>query len=526
MLFAGASPVSAAVFTVANYNDSGPGSLRQAIFDANASPGADVIQIAIVGTAPRVISVKDQFLPPLMGPLVLRVGTTAPSANAPAVTLDGASLVPPRTPAACPGATVVFNAQTQQWDSSRVQGTGPNVRGYYGAGLTVIDSKDVEISGLEIRNFCIGIATVRSSNVNVHDVRIVDAHGAAGVIFTGDDGQAGSTELSFANRLTHSVLLDNGDGFEFTRGTHHSLIEGNLIALTKPLPSDGNAVEFATAGSSNSVIGNTFTGYVSTAMTVGSGGSHTIRGNTITGNRGTGMSVGGSNNVVEENRLVNNGGAGATVGGTGHKIRSNVFSGNGGAGLQVSGQGITVSRNAIFANGGLGIDLNPPGANVHDGPAGCVDHLADCDTGANNSQNTPILGDDSLWTSAGLVVRGRLESRPNQAYNVELFASRAASPGLTEPQPGVGGGGAGRGGAPDPGTATATAAATGDGERFIGSVSVTTDATGSGAFSVTLPGAGPFAETPRQPFVFVAATATDAAGNTSEFSPSVLLLRR
>lgn len=35
--------------TVTNTNDSGPGSLRQAILDANAAPGADVIQITAVG---------------------------------------------------------------------------------------------------------------------------------------------------------------------------------------------------------------------------------------------------------------------------------------------------------------------------------------------------------------------------------------------------------------------------------------------------------------------------------------------
>lgn len=42
--------LSPAVFTVSNVDDSGPGSLRQAILDANATAGADVIQIKAVGT--------------------------------------------------------------------------------------------------------------------------------------------------------------------------------------------------------------------------------------------------------------------------------------------------------------------------------------------------------------------------------------------------------------------------------------------------------------------------------------------
>lgn len=46
----------AATFTVTNTNDSGLGSLRQAILDANATPGADVIVFNITGSGPFVIT--------------------------------------------------------------------------------------------------------------------------------------------------------------------------------------------------------------------------------------------------------------------------------------------------------------------------------------------------------------------------------------------------------------------------------------------------------------------------------------
>ena len=42
-----ATPVSAATFTVTSSDDSGPGTLRQAILDANANPGPDRIQFAV-----------------------------------------------------------------------------------------------------------------------------------------------------------------------------------------------------------------------------------------------------------------------------------------------------------------------------------------------------------------------------------------------------------------------------------------------------------------------------------------------
>ena len=41
---------SATTFTVINTNDSGPGSLRQAISDANSAPGPDTIRITAHGT--------------------------------------------------------------------------------------------------------------------------------------------------------------------------------------------------------------------------------------------------------------------------------------------------------------------------------------------------------------------------------------------------------------------------------------------------------------------------------------------
>ena len=49
MFGASAANVQAATFTVMNTNDSGPGSLRQAIADANAAAGADTIDFDTAG---------------------------------------------------------------------------------------------------------------------------------------------------------------------------------------------------------------------------------------------------------------------------------------------------------------------------------------------------------------------------------------------------------------------------------------------------------------------------------------------
>lgn len=68
-----AVPACAATFTVTTTVDSGPGSLRQAIFDANANPGADTITFAIGATG------SQQTIQP----------TSAPPTITDPVTIDG-----------------------------------------------------------------------------------------------------------------------------------------------------------------------------------------------------------------------------------------------------------------------------------------------------------------------------------------------------------------------------------------------------------------------------------------------------
>ena len=51
-----ALPLAAATFTVTNTDDTGPGSLRQAILDANAAPGLDTIAFNIPGAGVHTIT--------------------------------------------------------------------------------------------------------------------------------------------------------------------------------------------------------------------------------------------------------------------------------------------------------------------------------------------------------------------------------------------------------------------------------------------------------------------------------------
>jgi hypothetical protein len=67
-VLAGPGPAAAATFTVTNTNDSGPGSLRQALIDANAAAGADDIAFTVV--PPATISLLSA-LPAVTSPLTI-----------------------------------------------------------------------------------------------------------------------------------------------------------------------------------------------------------------------------------------------------------------------------------------------------------------------------------------------------------------------------------------------------------------------------------------------------------------------
>jgi hypothetical protein len=106
----------------------------------------------------------------------------------------------------------------------------------------------------------------------------------------------------------------------------------------------------------------------------------------------------------------------------------------------------------------------------------------DVDAGANGLQNFPVLTaaqSDGMMTTT---IEGSLNSAPNASYRLEFFANDLCDP-----------------------------SGHGQGQTFLGDATVMTDAGGNAAFAVVLPA-------PAEEGQFITATATDLAGNTSEFS--------
>ncbi len=200
-----------------------------------------------------------------------------------------------------------------------------------------------------------------------------------------------------------------------------------------------------------------------------------IQGNQI-GTKADGFSdLGNGAHGVEIRGLSTNNLVGGLVPGAGNRIAfSKTINGFGYVGVRVRDAALdnTILGNAIFANDGLGIDLGNYGVQP--------DTACGSATGPNLLENYPVL--TQVYGGPFLTVRGTLNSAPGQMYHLQFFADNTCDP---------------RG--------------HGQGQFYLGDAAVVTSNDCTAAFSVALPDTVP-------PGYVVTATATDPAGNTSEFS--------
>ena len=460
-------------------DDGGEGSLRWAIERNNAAPGRLRIELDPTGQAPHVIKLASA-LPAIKGPVAIEGAPWKRSGEF--VVLDGSGYIEDKGPQTCPGAVA------GQY--------GANVRTTSYPGLALVDTQGVEISGLEIRNFCIGVLIHRASGNSIHDNRIVGNRGGAGVMLTGDDGNGNPTATTTVhNKVQRNEFLDNGDGLELTRGAAFNLVADNVFRSTAANPEPSQGIEIL-LGNDNVVVSNRFEGY-SDGLQINWGQRNYIAANIFTDNT-FGLSLSGSGNSID----------------------GNVISGNA-VGIAVRPAAdmtmAWISRNAIygnsqkiercFAGGSCDPDMRKGGivfglpSGEHERYVGkrgtgvvpppgslakmCPDGAPNCQAPPNGGLAAPTLG--SVRKSAGgLIVQGELRGKPLSRFTVEVFGNRAAG--------------------------------SGEGEMFLGEVAATSDAEGRGRFSLTIDAA----KLAAMPASFTA-TLTSADGATSEFSQPVAL---
>ncbi|HET8942496.1 MAG TPA: CSLREA domain-containing protein [Rudaea sp.] len=189
-------------------------------------------------------------------------------------------------------------------------------------------------------------------------------------------------------------------------------------------------------------------------------------------------------------------GGNSTIG-YGSEAAPNVIAHNTGYGIVVyngSTQGSSnintrnqIAFNSIYANARLGISLNYSPL-VLDNDAGDLDAWALPNLIGNDGQNYPVIA-SATANGGGVIVAGTLNSNANRAFALQFFAN-----------------------------ATCDASGYGQGQTFIGSTTVTTDASGNASF-------GPLGFNVPPGQAVITSTAEDlsaaANGNTSEFSQCV-----
>lgn len=219
------------------------------------------------------------------------------------------------------------------------------------------------------------------------------------------------------------------------------------------------------------------------------GNSSIVRGLEIRNFYYEGLKIGGSDyTIVESNYIHHNGDVGIVVhsssncmiGGTSPEP-GNTITNNTDAGIAVSGNSTdnSILCNSIYGNTGLGIDLLPLPYSYGVTP----NDERDPDTGPNHLQNFPVIRWAYSPTSS---IGASLNSASNSTFLIQFFSNSDCN-------------GSGNGG----------------GRTWLGSTEVTTDAGGNVDFGFTT--AEPFAEGE-----YITATATDAAGNSSEFSACLI----
>jgi hypothetical protein len=525
---------AASTFVVTNVNDSGPGSLRQAILDANANSGLDAINFNLPGPSLRI---QPQLgLPDITDPVVIDGSTQPGFAGAPIVELNGGLSAVRALFVNAPGSTIrslVINGFSTGAIILGPASSGSHVEGCYlgtdvtgktaipntGSGVAVFSSNNViggttasarnvisgnNENGVQVRLFCCSANNAISGNVIQGNYIGVTAQGdkALGNGREGVDVSTSAGDASVSNTLVGGTTpgagnVISGNAFNgvfigsFT--TTGTTVQGNRIGTRADgmakIPNGGDGVRIDLGN--NNVIGGSAPGagnLISGNGTVASGLGH-----------GNGISVGSSNNVIKGNLIGTDatgtgplgnlddgifGGRNTTVGGTAAG-EGNVIAFNGLRGIVNGGPSATGNSyrgNSIHSNGtsgspftpGLGIDLGPGGPTAND--------PGDADTGANNLQNFPIV--TSVTPSGGSTnVKGSLNSIASSSFNLDFYRNSACDP-----------------------------SGSGEGEHLIGSTLVTTDASGNASFDVTFAVATGSSE-------LLTATATDLSGNTSEFSP-------
>jgi len=389
----------ATTVTVINANDSGTGSLRDAILYSNTNGGPDTIEFQIAGAGVHTI-ILAAALPAITDPVVIN-GTTQPGyAGTPLIEINGA-------------------------------GAGGS------AGLRLLAANST-IKGLAINRFPAQGLLIQGAGGNLIQGNFIGTD-PSGTIARGNSLQAvwinGSSGnlIGGTNASEGNVIAGNGDIGLYLANSASNTIQGNLIGTT--------ATGTAALGNANNGIylinspGNTIGGLVPAARNIVSGNGSSgvyLNGSGTTGNLVQGNYLGTTSNgsLALPNTVDGvtvNGAPGNTIGGA-IPGAGNLISGNSQGGISLNGAGATgnlvqgnyigtdVTGTSALANAFSGITISGGSSNLVGGTATAARNILSANklsgvflttNSAGNLLQGNFIGVDATGTKAlGNVVNG------------------------------------------------------------------------------------------------------------------------
>ncbi len=371
-------------FTVTNANNTGSGSLRQAITDANQSSDASEIEFDISGNCPRVIGLTST-LPAVTTPTrILGYSQAGSARNEAAYAFDGTLCI------ALNGAGSIASGlrfQTGTGETMSVEGIA-----FYG-----FTSEAVLISGTGSGNvlgnaFGTGAAGLAAPGFDDAAIRVQNA--PASLIGGGD----------VASRNVISRAAQVGVSLEASTGGREVI--GNLIGFNLAgTGASANGIGIHVDNSNGDTINNNFVGFSATHGILVTGTTTPPYDMRIKSNRlGVSAVFGAAGNGGNGARFE----AGSLINFNNNSVK---YNGTDGVVVLADARRISIGGNYYFQNALQAIDLSPNGVNPIDLDVGA--------TGANDQQNYPTLTDASGSATSGTAT-GNLQSA-NDTYVIQFF---------------------------------------------------------------------------------------------------------
>jgi len=483
--------------TVTKVTDDGSvGTLRWAIDQINMDSGGgqDQIAFSIEGLGAHTIKLNGS-LSALTHAVFIDGTTQSGYGGAPLISLDAGYAFEPTFAVQASGCQIQGLAIINNGGSAiRLAGNDEVIRANYlgidpngtpggnaGDGITVSGSSRDLIGGVNpadrnviAANSFAGISITDSSSIRVQG-NFIGTNPANFLALPNAQSGVAISGVSSGDVVLNNVISGNGGYGILLSGGNVSGVRIQANAIGTDLAGTtavGNAAGGISAVNAtgtvilgNEISGNGGPGVSITGLTALGG---TIQGNIIGTDRGGSSPLGNAGPGVMVGAQAQGIAIGGTVAGQGNVIADN-GSGSSGPGVLVgSGSaGCPILENAIFGNAGLGIALQGSGS-----------------SGGNRGQAAPSLGQATAGRYQ-TIVQGTLQAAANTAYRIEFFSNPQADP-----------------------------SGSGQGRTYLGAAAVRTDGAGNAAYTATVP-------TGSARGVAISATATDPAGNTSQFAQDV-----